>query len=270
MKITCRHCGATYNVNEDKIPDSGAKVRCKKCQNSILVEKPGPAPEPEPKPEQPKQKAAPPPPTPPPQEDENTWSSGGGSTGFVPPGAKDGEFKTGGYIKEAWGLYKSNFMAFTLGNFLLMIINSFAFGLLIGPWYAGMYKMTIKARHGQDVSMGDAFSGFENFGLIFVAGLLYSIGVGLGSALCFIPGLIVGGILMYLIPLVALRGDSIGDAIGTSKEIAMKSLVAHSLFMLVIVLLAMLGAILCGVGLFITVPIGIMAMGVAYDDQIGG
>ena len=192
---------------------------------------------------------------------------------MFPPGAgfspKGGEFQIGGYIKEGFAIYKSNFMAFTLGNLLLMLINSFAFGLLIGPWYAGLHKMTVKARRGQTVAMGDAFSGFENFGPIFVAGLLYSIGVGLGSALCFIPGLIIGGILLYIIPLVALKGDSIGDAISASKEVAMKSLVAHSLFMLVIVLLAILGALLCGVGLLITIPVGIIAMGVAYDDQIG-
>ena len=263
MKITCRHCGATYNVNEAKIPDSGAKVRCKKCQNSILVEKPKPAPKPRQEPPRP---AAPSVPEPPPKQEQKAKDTAEPATGYVPPAP----FQIGGYIKEAWGIYKANFMAFTLGNFLLMLINSFAFGLLLGPWYAGIHKMTIKARQGQSVSMGDAFSGFENFGLIFVAGLLYSIGVGLGSALCFIPGLIIGGILMYIVPLVALRGDSIGDAIGTSKEIAMKSLMAHSLFILVIVLLGMLGALLCGVGLFVTVPIGIMAMGVAYDEQIGG
>jgi len=40
MIIVCPECSTTFNVNSDRIPDGGAKVRCARCQHVFLVEKP--------------------------------------------------------------------------------------------------------------------------------------------------------------------------------------------------------------------------------------
>ena len=44
MKAKCPKCGAVYNVDESKIPDSGAHANCAKCKTRFLIEKPGQAP----------------------------------------------------------------------------------------------------------------------------------------------------------------------------------------------------------------------------------
>ena len=48
MKFTCDSCGAQYMISDDKVGPNGVKVRCKKCQNVVLVrraaEPPAPAP----------------------------------------------------------------------------------------------------------------------------------------------------------------------------------------------------------------------------------
>ena len=133
---------------------------------------------------------------------------------------------------------------------------------------ASLIIMTSKARKGETIEFGDIFLGFENFGNIFVAGLIFSLGVGFGFSLCIIPGVLVGGILLYFLPDLALKRSSIGNALDLSKDEAMKNLVNHSLFFLVISLVAAAGMIACFIGLFFTLPVSIAAMTIAYEDRI--
>ena len=44
MKVQCSKCNQKYNIKDEKIPDAGAKLRCRKCQNIINVVKPEPEP----------------------------------------------------------------------------------------------------------------------------------------------------------------------------------------------------------------------------------
>lgn len=39
MIVECSNCHSKYNVDENKIPSAGVKVRCPKCQNIILIKK---------------------------------------------------------------------------------------------------------------------------------------------------------------------------------------------------------------------------------------
>ena len=184
-------------------------------------------------------------------------------------GNSENTFNMGEYIKEGFNIVKANPIPFIVGNLVLLIINSVAMGFLIGHWYAGMYYMVQKARKGETVELTDIFWGFNNFIPIFVAGLIFSVGVGVGSMFCIIPGFIIGAILFYLIPLVAFQNAEIGDAINRSKEEAMKSLINHILFFFIVSLISGIGFLLCGVGVFLTLPVGIAAMAVAYEDRLG-
>ena len=173
------------------------------------------------------------------------------------------------YLKEGFNIVKANPVPFILGNLILLVINGIAMGLLVGPWYAGMYHMVRKARNGEIIEFGDAFWGFNNFIPIFVAGLIFSFCVGIGACLCLIPGLIAGGILLYLIPLVAFKGEEQSSAITISKNEAMKSLASHTLFFLLAAIVSSVGFILLGVGVIFTFPVGIAAMAVCYEERLG-
>ena len=37
MKIVCDACGAKYSISDDKVQGKVFKIRCKKCQNIIVV-----------------------------------------------------------------------------------------------------------------------------------------------------------------------------------------------------------------------------------------
>ncbi|KPJ72821.1 hypothetical protein AMJ52_05145, partial [candidate division TA06 bacterium DG_78] len=44
MIVECSHCHRKYNVDDNKIPAAGVKVRCKQCQNIIVIKKEEPQP----------------------------------------------------------------------------------------------------------------------------------------------------------------------------------------------------------------------------------
>jgi predicted Zn finger-like uncharacterized protein len=44
MIVECSHCHTKYNVDDNKIPAAGVKVRCKQCQNIIVIKKEEPQP----------------------------------------------------------------------------------------------------------------------------------------------------------------------------------------------------------------------------------
>ncbi|MEO0096230.1 MAG: zinc-ribbon domain-containing protein [candidate division WOR-3 bacterium] len=58
MIVECANCHSKYNVDENKIPASGVKVKCPKCQNVIVIKKEIP----QPIPETPRAEVPPPPP----------------------------------------------------------------------------------------------------------------------------------------------------------------------------------------------------------------
>lgn len=73
MIVECNNCHAKYNVDESKIPDTGIKVKCHKCQSIIFIEKEKASPEPIPP--KPAPVSTPPPPEKPPEPSVQTPSA---------------------------------------------------------------------------------------------------------------------------------------------------------------------------------------------------
>lgn len=162
------------------------------------------------------------------------------------------------------GPYPATPVPFLLGNLLLMLINGVAFGLLVGPWYAGVLRMVQRARHGHTPTLDDAFAGFNTFGPVLLVGLVYALAIAAGTLFCLLPAFILGGLFLYAIPLVALRNMEVGQALQASLDLAKQSWLMHALFMLVLSLISSAGLIFCYVGVFLTTPLAIVAGAVAY------
>jgi len=48
MIVTCSECSTKFKLDDERIPESGAKVRCSRCQNIFQVQKPAPPEQPYP------------------------------------------------------------------------------------------------------------------------------------------------------------------------------------------------------------------------------
>lgn len=169
-------------------------------------------------------------------------------------------------ISQGFGIIFRNPVPFILGNLFFLLMTGLSLGLLAGNWQAGMMLMTRKIRSGQPVVFSDIFQGFDRFGLVLGAGLINQVTVSLGAAFCLVPGFILGGQFLYLVPLVAIKGLPIAEAITLSRQKAKVRLFNHVLFYFVLCLIGFSGAILCYVGLVVTLPLIPTAIALAYES----
>lgn len=185
-------------------------------------------------------------------------------------------------IKEAFGLMTKNLVPLWLGNIIVMIMAGFSLGLVDGNWRASILLMVHKARKGEPVVFGDIFLGFNRLGTLLGAGLIYSLAVLSGLYFLIIPGLLAAAYLIYTVPLVAIKGMSLGDAMKASGEMVKGHLWRHVLFLIVLSLIgigvALVLALLLSllhlpvfialVPLLFLVPLYPIAIAVAFEENL--
>lgn len=151
-------------------------------------------------------------------------------------------------------------------GYLLMTVGFVAYYGLYSVAYAGMYRMALRQIDGERIEIGDMFrlegTFWQHFGASLLGGLIISIGM----FLCYIPGLIAAGLLMFSGPLIMDRQLGAVTALRQSYETLRNEVWMALLFIFVLGLLASLGAYLCLVGIFVTWPMYPLAIAVAYRE----
>ncbi|MBS1789469.1 MAG: zinc-ribbon domain-containing protein [Acidobacteria bacterium] len=159
----------------------------------------------------------------------------------------------------------------TFSPFLLPL--GFGIGLLsiLGGafFFSGFYKTAFKQLRGEQITVGDLFSGGEVFLRVIGAFIAIAFFALLGALLCILPAFVVGGVLYFTLPLIIEREMSIGEALRTSYEATKANWLMFTLFAFVVSLLASLGQFACYVGLVVTYPLQFTIAAIAYRDVFG-
>jgi len=179
-------------------------------------------------------------------------------------------------ISRAWTLVRDH-MAVLVGATVLgwLVSVGLAFVPILG-WIVGFVLMGgldymfLRRIRGEEVQIGDVFAGF-NLALLnlTMAGLVKWLLTTLGFALCILPGiyLLVG--YMFALPLVIDKKMEFWTAMEVSRRVVH----AHwwSLFGLAIVLIlvALCGFLLCGIGALVSIPVSSVALMYVYEDLFG-
>jgi uncharacterized membrane protein len=109
-----------------------------------------------------------------------------------------------------------------------------------------------------------------NVGTVIVAGLLVGLGVGIGTLLCFIPGLIVGFFSQFYVWFIVDQQMGAFDAIKASFAFVNRNLGTVLIFYLASLAAFFVGALACGIGLLVAVPVVYIAQGYTYRKLQGG
>jgi uncharacterized membrane protein len=148
-----------------------------------------------------------------------------------------------------------------IGWFLLLIVSAAVQSAFLG----GIFDIA----NGQDVSVGSFFKP-RNIGNVIVAGLLVGIITTIGVFLCVIPGVIASIMLMFTVVAVLDRNLAPVDAIKASFETSKNHFGTVILVWLSMVLVVAVGAVLCGVGLLVAVPLASLILVYTYRTLHGG
>ncbi len=170
-------------------------------------------------------------------------------------------------VKESWALVKSDIAFFALGLLIAECVGSFTGGILTPALMVGYIMAIMKKMNGEKVALGDIFNmGFSKFVPAFVAAIIIGFAVSIGSVLLIVPGIIAAYTGMLAMFIIADE-DNIPfmDAIKKGFELFKANWKVIVIASIVAGFFGSLGAIACGVGAFVTMPITFVAMLKVYQ-----
>lgn len=184
-------------------------------------------------------------------------------------------------LKRAWELTQPNLFPLAAATLLVSVICGAAGGIsggigglvVQGPLAYGLFSLTRNASLGRPVEFQQLFDGFQRFVPTFVAGLLIglfeSIAGVVGILLCVLPAIIFVPLVAMLYSLTYLymheEGLDAWPAMEKSRTTIMANLGQWIVFSLLLAVVNMIGAMCCGIGLLISVPVTTVALTLAFD-----
>jgi uncharacterized membrane protein len=175
----------------------------------------------------------------------------------------------GRWISMGWAIFKEDIGNFILITLIAGALASVANFIVAGPLLAGMF-IAVKRRllHGRTDLM-DSFAGFNLFIDAFLIGILTGIFTVVGLALCIFPALIVAAFYLFAYLFLVDRKLGFWEAMESSRRLVVQDLLGYILFVFLLLLFNLLGLILLGVGLLVTIPVSVAAIAVAYKETVG-
>lgn len=174
---------------------------------------------------------------------------------------------------------------------------SFINSIISIPLNAGFYVVALKLRKRRATIFSDFFRGFNYFLPLFLASLVIGIFTVAGIFLCIAPGItylattgasaigiliLTIGILLAIVFAIALtvtylftnlliieRKMAFWDAMETSRKVVGKQWFSFLGLWALLMLINFAGALICLVGLLITVPLWYCSVVAAYEDVFG-
>ncbi len=175
----------------------------------------------------------------------------------------------GRWIGMGWEIVREDlgtFILMTLIAVTLAIVGNF---IVAGPLLAGMFLAVRRRLLEGHMDLGDLFNGFSLFidaFLIFVLSAIFSL-IGLGF--CVFPILIVMALYLFAYLYLVDRKLSFWDAMEASRKLVAQHLLDYVFLVVLILLVNLLGLLLLGVGVLVTIPVSVAAVTAAYKETVG-
>ncbi|MFD3707147.1 hypothetical protein ACFWUP_28765 [Nocardia sp. NPDC058658] len=134
---------------------------------------------------------------------------------------------------------------------------------------AALVRGSLDETDGRKPGFGDFFK-FTNVGAVILASFLVGLATGIGFVLCFLPGIIIAFFTWFTMNFVLDRDQDAITAIKSSFSAISSNAGPLLLLALALFGINIVGALLCGLGLLVTIPVSIIASTYAYRVIVGG
>jgi hypothetical protein len=195
------------------------------------------------------------------------------------------EVKFGEWIEKGFNLYKENIATLIIATVVAILLSAVTLGILAGPMFAGIIFITLGLFDGTDPKpeAGSLFKGFDYFLNSFLFVIVWGVALTIVSIiLSVVPcigifaSMFVGysatALLMFGLFLIVDKRMEFWPASMESIEIVKTNFWLFLAFSVVTSIIGSIGAIACGIGVVVTVPIQVCILTVAYRevfDQAG-
>src|SRR5437667_7068141 len=195
--------------------------------------------------------------------------------------ARDYRVDIGDCFSRSWNLVRDNFWLLTGATAVALVIGSVlwlvpALGipaavLLALVFQGGLQWVFLKRVRGETADIGGVFAGFSlAFVPLLLAGIVVHVLVGIGLALCIVPGIYLIVAWRMFVPLLIVdKGLEFWPAMELSRKVVTKHWWQCFGLLLLAGLVGLFGLLGCIVGIFFTMPIAVGATVYAYLDIFG-
>jgi uncharacterized membrane protein len=177
--------------------------------------------------------------------------------------------QTGRWIGAGWAMVKEDLGTFFLMAVVLSVISSAVPIILQGPLIAGFHIFCMKKLAGRPAEFADLFKGFNFFIPTMVASIVITCFVFLGFLACVIPALVVAAMYKFTYLFIVDKRMDFWPAMQASHAIVKQDYFGFSMFLLALIGINILGSLCCVIGVFVTIPVTIAAITVAYQEIVG-
>src|SRR6266566_2186073 len=190
--------------------------------------------------------------------------------------ARDYCVDIGDCFSRSWNLVRDNFWLLVGATAVALVIGAAlgfvpALGIPAAVFLAlvfqgGLQWLFLKRVRGESADIGDLFAGFSlAFVPLLLAGIVVHVLVGIGLALCIVPGIYLIVAWRMFVPLLIVdQGLEFWPAMELSRRVVTKHWWECFGLLLLAVLVGLLGLLGCVVGIFFTMPIAVGATVYAY------
>jgi hypothetical protein len=177
--------------------------------------------------------------------------------------------QTGRWIGAGWKMVKEDLGTFFFMALVLSLISSAVPVILQGPLLAGFHIYCMKKLAGRRAEFADLFKGFNFFIPTMVASLVITCFTLLGLIAFVIPALVVAAMYKFTYLFIVDKRMDFWPAMQASHAIVKQDYFGFTMFLVALIGINILGALCCVVGVFVTVPISLAAITVAYQEIVG-
>jgi len=189
------------------------------------------------------------------------------------------DFKFSEYISRGVDLFQINiggFVSYTLIYVIIILGSNFipSYGSLIGiilgpPLLVGYYIVANKLRKEESFEFGDFFLGFQILIPLIIANLIITIFTLVGLVAFIIPGIYLAVAYMFTQFFIVFHGCNFWEAMEASRQLITKNWWYLLGLLFVITLINLLGVLLIGIGLLVSIPISYCIIYAAFEDIYG-
>ena len=177
--------------------------------------------------------------------------------------------RSGAWVGGGWDLVKADMGNYVLLGLVFIALNAMVPLILQGPLIAGFHIYTLKRILGRQTDFSDLFKGFNFFVPALVASLVIALFTFGASLLCLIPGLVVAAMYKFTYLFIVDKRMDFWPAMQASHSIVRNDYFGFTMFLLLLFLVNVLGAVCCIVGLLVSIPVTFAAITVAYGELVG-
>jgi uncharacterized membrane protein len=170
--------------------------------------------------------------------------------------------RPGHWIGAGWEMVKADLGNYALLGLIFVALNGLVPMILQGPLMAGFHIYCIKRILGRPAEFPDLFKGFNFFVPTLVASLVISLFVFGGSLLCVIPGLVLAAMYKFTFLFIVDKRMDFWPAMQASHAVVRNDYFGFTMFLLLMALVNFLGV-------FITIPVTLAAITIAYQELVG-